>query len=253
MIIPRASSFRRHRTHQLARWLPCTGVSRSCALDGCACPTLRLAEGPCEFETRLQLLTALTMVSAIAACGGRHARHDDAYSTTAVVEWDSGPLDRDYRREHDVMEARHREEIANARADESAERREARQAAERTGPRGSLRARKEGAHEEAAPFESRPRQGQSLAPNCVAPAEERPRVDDRCGVVSHPAAHPERGLTHRELLAVTQIYLYRPNHRAIRQLEAAFHNEICIRGSLIALNGYVALIVARALRVLPIL
>jgi hypothetical protein len=71
------------------------------------------------------------MISTIAACGGRHARNDDAYSTVAVVEWDSGPLDREYRHEHEVMEARHREEIANARADEAVERRDARQAAER--------------------------------------------------------------------------------------------------------------------------
>ena len=71
------------------------------------------------------------MISAIAACGGRHARNDDAYSTTAVVEWDSGPLDQDYRREHDAMLSRHADEVAHARADETADRRTARQASER--------------------------------------------------------------------------------------------------------------------------
>ncbi len=84
-----------------------------------------------RIRNTIPLLTALTMVSTIAACGGRHARNNDAYSTTAVVEWDSGPLDGDYRREHDAMLARHADEVAHARADESAERREARQAAER--------------------------------------------------------------------------------------------------------------------------
>ena len=70
------------------------------------------------------------MISAIAACGGRHARDDDARST-ASVEWDSGPLNREYRHERDVMEARHADEMAHARADEAIERRKARQAAER--------------------------------------------------------------------------------------------------------------------------
>ena len=78
----------------------------------------------------VQILTALTMVSTLAACGGRNARHEDAYSTT-TVEWDSGPLDRDYQHERAAMEARHADEIAHARADEAADRRDARQAAER--------------------------------------------------------------------------------------------------------------------------
>jgi hypothetical protein len=83
-----------------------------------------------RIRNTIQLLTALTMISTIAACGGRHARNDDGYST-ATVEWDSGPLDREYRREHDAMLARHADEAAHARADESADRRSSRQAAER--------------------------------------------------------------------------------------------------------------------------
>ena len=78
----------------------------------------------------IQLITALTTVSAFAACSAHHTRYADGTST-ASVEWDSGPLDREYRHEKEVMEARHRDEIARERADESAERREARQKAER--------------------------------------------------------------------------------------------------------------------------
>lgn len=84
-----------------------------------------------RIRNSIQIVTALTMVSAIAACSGHNARHQDGYSTTTVVEWDSKPLDENYRRERDAMETRHRDEIAHARADEAVDRRDARQAAER--------------------------------------------------------------------------------------------------------------------------
>jgi hypothetical protein len=78
----------------------------------------------------LALLSALTVVVTVSACSTHRARHDESYGVT-TAEWDSGPLDQDYRRERAAMEARHQDEIAHSRADESADRREARQAAER--------------------------------------------------------------------------------------------------------------------------
>jgi hypothetical protein len=84
-----------------------------------------------RIRNSIQIFTALTMVSTFAACGGHNARHQDGYSSTTVVEWDSRPLDENYRRERAAMEARHADEIAHARADEASDRREARQADER--------------------------------------------------------------------------------------------------------------------------
>ena len=78
----------------------------------------------------LSFLSALAALSAVSACTTHHARHDDSYSVT-TGEWDSGPLDRDYQRERRAMEARHAEEAAQTRADEDAQRRDSRQAAER--------------------------------------------------------------------------------------------------------------------------
>jgi hypothetical protein len=83
-----------------------------------------------RIRNTIPLLTALTMVSTIAACGGRHVRNEDAYSTTTVV-WDSGPLDRDYQQERTTMQARHADEAAHARADEAVDQRNARQTSER--------------------------------------------------------------------------------------------------------------------------
>ncbi len=76
------------------------------------------------------LALAVAMLTVVSACTSHHARHDDAYNAS-TGEWDSGPLDRDYQSRRAEMERRHADEVAHARADESAERREARQAAER--------------------------------------------------------------------------------------------------------------------------
>jgi hypothetical protein len=46
-------------------------------------------------------------------------------------EWDSAPLEREYKHRRTEMERRHRQEIEHARTDEAVERLEARQAAER--------------------------------------------------------------------------------------------------------------------------
>jgi hypothetical protein len=97
-----------------------------------------------RIRNSLQLLGALAFVSSIAACGGNRARHEDAYSSTTVVEWDSRPLDENYRRERESMEARHRDEIAHARADEAADARATRQAEEKRDLEDRYRRGKEG-------------------------------------------------------------------------------------------------------------
>lgn len=70
-------------------------------------------------------------LSTLAACGGRVIREDDGYRSPRVVVYDTRPIDDDYRRERQAMENRHRWEVAHARAEEAADRREARQQAER--------------------------------------------------------------------------------------------------------------------------
>jgi hypothetical protein len=80
-----------------------------------------------------QVVAVLTAVSTIAACGGRVVREDDGYRPPPprVVVWDSRRIDEHYRRERLAMEDRQRYEAAHARAEEAADRREARHAAER--------------------------------------------------------------------------------------------------------------------------
>jgi hypothetical protein len=97
-----------------------------------------------QIRNSIYFLTAVTMVSTVAACGGNHARHENGYTTTAVVEWDSGPLDANYRREHDALESRHRDEMSHARADEAANARDARQASETRDLEDRYRRGKEG-------------------------------------------------------------------------------------------------------------
>lgn len=53
-----------------------------------------------------------------------------APSIAMSVKWDSRPLDLAYRRAHDDMEARHKREIVSPRTDETAARRDERQASE---------------------------------------------------------------------------------------------------------------------------
>lgn len=84
-----------------------------------------------QIRNSIYFLTAVTMISTVAACGGNRARHEGTNTTTTtVVEWDSGPLDASYRREHDALNARHQDEVAHARANESADARDTRQAQE---------------------------------------------------------------------------------------------------------------------------
>jgi hypothetical protein len=74
-------------------------------------------------------LTALASLGSLAACNpsGRHPQSGVDLS----VQWDSGPLDRAYGREHSDMLVRHKQEIDNPRADESSNQRDARQSKER--------------------------------------------------------------------------------------------------------------------------
>jgi septal ring factor EnvC (AmiA/AmiB activator) len=97
-----------------------------------------------QIRNSIYFLAAVTMVSTVAACGGNHAQRESTYSTTAVVEWDSRPLDQNYRREHGAMESRHRDEMSHARADEAANARDARQAEETRDLEDRYRRGKEG-------------------------------------------------------------------------------------------------------------
>jgi hypothetical protein len=80
----------------------------------------------------LHLITVCSTLALFTACSSNRAQHQhDATYTSTTVEWDSGPLDRDYQHERAAMEARHRDEIDHARADESADQRQQRQDSEK--------------------------------------------------------------------------------------------------------------------------
>lgn len=73
-------------------------------------------------------VATLTMLLGAAACAPYGGRTSSGMEVSA--RWDSGPLDRDYSRQHAEMVARHNQEIASPRSDESADVRNARQTAE---------------------------------------------------------------------------------------------------------------------------
>jgi hypothetical protein len=84
-------------------------------------------------QRSVQILAGLTTLATLAACsspGGRRNEPDPNYSTTATVQWDSGPLDQAYRSERTDMDARHTQEIANPRAGESSDQTKQRHATE---------------------------------------------------------------------------------------------------------------------------
>src|SRR5580700_4369102 len=76
---------------------------------------------PMSMHRSVQILTVLTTLAACAPMG-RNGRGDQDRSSV-TVQWDSGPLDRDYARQRSDMDARHTQEIANPRADESSDQR----------------------------------------------------------------------------------------------------------------------------------
>jgi hypothetical protein len=77
----------------------------------------------------LKTLVTLATLASIGACAsnGRHSQSGVEVS----AQWDSGPLDRAYNREHADMVVRQNQETANPRSDESADVRNQRQASER--------------------------------------------------------------------------------------------------------------------------
>ena len=78
----------------------------------------------------VSLASALLTLATVSACATQSTRNPESYSVR-TGEWNSAPLDREYKRRLTEMERRHRQEIAHARTDETAQRIEARQAAER--------------------------------------------------------------------------------------------------------------------------
>ena len=91
----------------------------------------------------LALITIFVALATLSACGsGSQASADTTAATAAPVvaapapaaavnvTWDSGPLDLAYHNERIAIDLRHNQEIAHPRADESADKRVARQAEE---------------------------------------------------------------------------------------------------------------------------
>jgi hypothetical protein len=78
----------------------------------------------------MKTLLAFATISMLAACA-QQGRQSGGGGVEIVAQWDSGPLDRDYNRQHADMVSRHNQEIANPRSDESADVRNSRQASER--------------------------------------------------------------------------------------------------------------------------
>jgi hypothetical protein len=73
------------------------------------------------FQRTTQWLTAGLLVASVAGCGMPRQRPNSGVAV--VLAWDSGPLDRDYNRQRNDMQDRHRREIESPRNDESSERR----------------------------------------------------------------------------------------------------------------------------------
>jgi hypothetical protein len=68
---------------------------------------------------QLKTLITFATVASLAACAPYGRQGGGA--AVVSVRWDSGPLDRDYTRVHGDMIARHNQEIASPRSDESAD------------------------------------------------------------------------------------------------------------------------------------
>jgi hypothetical protein len=80
-----------------------------------------------QVQRSVHLMTVAAVCASLAACssyGKEHARPDP---NVVAVQWDSGPLDRDYQQQRSDMDSRHQSEIANPRADESSDQRTRRQ------------------------------------------------------------------------------------------------------------------------------
>jgi len=77
----------------------------------------------------MQFLIVLTTLATFAACSsvGGTRNHSDS---NVSAQWDSAPLDQDYQNQRAALDARHNEEIANPRPDESSDQRAQRHSAE---------------------------------------------------------------------------------------------------------------------------
>jgi hypothetical protein len=76
----------------------------------------------------LKILFALSTLATMAACASTGRQRGS--SAEISVQWDSGPLDRAYQRERSDMDARHSQESASPRSDESSDQRGQRQSTE---------------------------------------------------------------------------------------------------------------------------
>ncbi len=83
-------------------------------------------------QRSLQILTVLTTLATVVACGtyGRGVKSPSPEYASTTVVWDSGPIDRDYNSQRTELDARHTQEIANPRAGESSDQMKDRQGAE---------------------------------------------------------------------------------------------------------------------------
>jgi predicted small lipoprotein YifL len=81
-------------------------------------------------QRSVQLLTVVAALAALAACSSYGGPRHQPDGSVVAVQWDSGPLDRDYQRQRGDMDTRHTDELANPRANESSDQRSQRQASE---------------------------------------------------------------------------------------------------------------------------
>jgi hypothetical protein len=78
----------------------------------------------------ISIASALLTLATVSGCASNPSTNQESYNVR-TGEWDSRPLDREYQRRRTEMDRRHRREIEEARTNESAERLQARQQAER--------------------------------------------------------------------------------------------------------------------------
>jgi membrane-bound lytic murein transglycosylase len=87
-------------------------------------------EASMRVHRHMKTLITLTVFASLAGCASS-GRQSDGTSVAISAQWDSGPLDRAYNREHADMVVRQNQETATPRSDESADVRNQRQASER--------------------------------------------------------------------------------------------------------------------------
>jgi hypothetical protein len=83
-----------------------------------------------QVQRTVQILTVLATFTTLAACSSYGHENRAQPDVVVAAQWDSGPLDNDYHRQRTEMDARHTQEIASPRADESSDQRTQRHATE---------------------------------------------------------------------------------------------------------------------------